>query len=139
MQKLERIAVKRQYRAAAGQLQKMTVKESGGTYFLRWVDPADTVVDNQVLCTWAGTMIVRKAGSYPANPYDGQIVLDNQSANSHSFAWLEDTPPADESGYFMRPFRIRQTAHLTLTIATGLVRWFMRSLLIKAMLIQLAA
>ena len=83
---------------------KMTVKESGGTYFLRWVDPADTVVDNQVLCTWAGTMIVRKAGSYPANPYDGQIVLDNQSANSHSFAWLEDTPPADESGYFYAAF-----------------------------------
>ena len=83
---------------------KMTVKESGGTYFLRWVDPSDTVVDDQVLCTWAGTMIVRKAGSYPANPYDGTIVLDNQEANSHSFAWLEDTPPADESGYFYAAF-----------------------------------
>lgn len=83
---------------------KMTVKQENGKYYLRWVDPADTVVDGQVLCTWAGTMIVRKAGSFPANPYDGTIVLDNQAANSHSFAWLEDTPPADESGYFYAAF-----------------------------------
>lgn len=84
---------------------KMTVKKENGTYYLRWVDPADTVVDGQVLCTWAGTMIVRKAGSFPANPYDGQIVLDNQAANSHSFAWFEDTPPADEDGdYFYAAF-----------------------------------
>lgn len=83
---------------------KLTIKETNGTYYLRWADPSDTVVDNQVLCTWAGTMIVRKAGGYPTNPYDGTIIKDNKEANAYSFAWLTDTPTANEDGYFYAAF-----------------------------------
>lgn len=83
---------------------KLMIKESAGTYKLRWNDPADTVIDGQLICTWGGTLIVRKAGGYPANPYDGDIVLDNQIANTHSFVWFEDTPTADPAGYFYTAF-----------------------------------
>ena len=48
---------------------------------IRWKDPEDTIIDNETVCTWAGTKLVYKQGSFPRNPNDGIQVLDNTVKN----------------------------------------------------------
>ena len=51
-----------------------------------WSDPGNTVVEGQTLCTWKGTKLVQKAGSYPENAKDGTVLVDNQTLDA--FNWL---------------------------------------------------
>ena len=60
----------------------MTIKVDGTSVKLKWQDPDDTILDRQVLCTWAGTKIVKKLGSYPDNEDDGTLVLDSTASQS---------------------------------------------------------
>lgn len=48
-----------------------------------WKDPNDTVIDNQLVCTWKGTKLVRKDGSFPENESDGVVLIDNQERNKY--------------------------------------------------------
>lgn len=79
------------------------VKE-GGTYSLTWADPADTIIENQTICAWAGTLIVRKSGSYPADPTDGTTVLDSKVRDQHKNTPLVDTPTDATADYKYRAF-----------------------------------
>ncbi len=61
----------------------LTKTVSGTSVSLKWSDPDDTVIDSQYLCSWGGTKIVRKAGSYPANESDGTVIVDNTTRNQY--------------------------------------------------------
>ena len=50
-----------------------------------WRDPEDTIIDNEAVCTWAGTKLVYKQGSFPRNPNDGIQVLDNTVNNNTKY------------------------------------------------------
>ena len=73
----------------------LNIKVDGTNVQLKWEDPGDTVIDRQVLSSWAGTLIVKKEGSFPKNETDGTIVVDNTTKNAYL-----DTPYTDtiESG-----------------------------------------
>ena len=51
---------------------------------LTWVDPADATSGSTVLANWAGTRVVRKAGSAPTGPNDGDIVCDNKVRSKYN-------------------------------------------------------
>ena len=53
---------------------------------LNWCDPQDTVIENQLCCTWQGTKLVRKANEQPTNQDDGFLVVDLQVRNKHANA-----------------------------------------------------
>ena len=54
-----------------------------------WSDPGDTVVEGQTLCTWKGTKLVQKAGSFPENAKDGTILVDNQTLDAYKTSGYE--------------------------------------------------
>ena len=62
----------------------LSIKVGNEKLTLFWDDPEDTVVEGQTLCTWAGTKLVVKAGSYPESVKDGMLLLDNKIRGAYS-------------------------------------------------------
>ena len=82
----------------------LRVKRNGLYYNLNWYDPDNTVIDDYTLCTWAGTIITRKAGSYPENQNDGDIVLNNKTRNAYCETAFVDTVESTDVEYYYRAF-----------------------------------
>ena len=80
--------------------------QSGTTVSLRWRDPNDTIIDGQVICTWAYTTIVRKQGSFPDSIEDGTVIVVNTTRNAYNLVALEDTLPDEENEYYYRAFPV---------------------------------
>lgn len=83
---------------------KMRFKRTGNTVALAWKDPDDTTVEGQVICTWHATYIVRKLGSYPENPEDGEIVLVNTNKNRYETTPFTLVEPKEDGEYFYSAF-----------------------------------
>ena len=64
---------------------------------LLWQEPADTVLDNQLVCRVDGVKIVRKEGSAPTGPNDGNLVVDVKYRN---FGRHKNVPYSDMSTTF---------------------------------------
>ena len=79
----------------------LNITEVGATRKLTWNDPQNTVIDMFTLCTWAGTQIRKKIGSYPKNENDGELVADITIWGTHSTTPLVDT---NGTGYFYKAF-----------------------------------
>ena len=71
---------------------------------LTWSDPADIVVDGTTLAAWEGTLVVRKAGSAPANRNDGTVIVDNKVRNQYSVNALTDNTVEYGTTYYYRFF-----------------------------------
>ena len=71
---------------------------------LNWKDPQDTIVDDQLICTWAGSKIIRKEGSYPSTPADGVEVLDNTSRDIYASTPLIDIVADTSNTYYYKAF-----------------------------------
>ena len=82
----------------------LRVEKNGTNYSLNWNDPKDTVINDLTLCTWGGTVITRKAGSYPETPEDGTVVLENKVRDKYSKTTYVDTVEDEETEYFYRAF-----------------------------------
>lgn len=61
----------------------LKVKIGNGKLTVSWSDPGNTVIEGQVICTWKGTKLVQKAGSYPTSPKDGTLLVDNQVLDAY--------------------------------------------------------
>ena len=61
----------------------LMISKSGVNVSLKWQDSGNTILDSQYLCTWAGTKIVKKLGSYPTSETDGTLVVDNTVNNQY--------------------------------------------------------
>lgn len=68
---------------APGDCTNLRVKVGNGKLTLFWSDPEDITADGQVVCRWAGTKLVQKAGSYPKNPKDGVVLVNNQTRDAY--------------------------------------------------------
>ena len=60
----------------------LSIEPANEQLIIKWSDPADTIVDGVTLAKWEGTKVVRKAGSYPENQYDGTVLVDNKVRDS---------------------------------------------------------
>lgn len=59
--------------------------------YVKWTDPEDIIVSESPLATWAGTLLVRKAGSPPTSRRDGTVVLDSKVRNAYSSSYFCDS------------------------------------------------
>ena len=69
----------------------LSINISGTSVSLKWQDPQNTILDKQYLCTWAGTKIVKKLGSYPKSEKDGTLVVDNKIMGQYLNSAYTDT------------------------------------------------
>lgn len=82
----------------------LRVERNGLYYNLYWNDPKDTVINDLTLCSWGGTVIVKKAGAYPVNIEDGEIVITNKNRNAYSENAYVDIVESEDVEYYYRAF-----------------------------------
>lgn len=80
-----------------------TLAGSGKAY-IKWTDPIDTVVGDVTLAAWAGTLLVRKAGSVPVSRRDGTIVFDNKTRDAYKNQYFCDSGLSDGVTYYYKFF-----------------------------------
>lgn len=71
-----------------------------GKVYVKWTDPDDIVVAGSTLATWAGTLLVRKAGSPPVSRRDGTVVLDSKVRNAYQSSYFCDSGLTDGVTYY---------------------------------------
>lgn len=81
--------------------------------YIKWSDPADIVIDEIPLAKWAGTVLVRKEGSYPKNYRDGTTVIDNTNRDTYKTNFYCDEPVADGKTYYYKLFPYTDTGVYT--------------------------
>lgn len=69
-----------------------------------WSDPGNLVVEGQVLSTWKGTKLVQKVGSYPENPKDGTVLVDNQTLDAFKTSGYEINNLTNGQTYYFALF-----------------------------------
>lgn len=85
------------------------VKTGNGKLTLYWSDPGNTVVEGQTLCTWKGTKLVQKAGSYPTSVKDGTLLLDNQTLGAYKTNGYEINGLTNGTTYYFALFPYADT------------------------------
>lgn len=110
----------------------LRIEKNGTSVQLKWKDPSDTVIENQTVCTWAKTLIVRKAGDYPANPSEGEIIATNTIRNQYNLTALADTLPDETNEYFTEHSQYQQIMwSISMDLINLVSLRFMSLLLIK--------
>lgn len=70
---------------APSNMKMFSVQPVDGGAKIRFIEPGDTVVESQTLCTWKGTKIVMKEGTGPIqNEKDGTVLLDCTEAGKYT-------------------------------------------------------
>lgn len=91
----------------------LRILSADGKDKLYWKDSGDTVIENQVVVTWGGTKLVRKEGSYPETPTDGDELEDNKVLNAHITAPYEaENPDGKDYKYRLFPYSASGTVSL---------------------------
>lgn len=74
------------------------------TVIITWTDPNDVVIEGATFTAWAGTKVVRKAGSAPQDQDDGTVVVDSKVRNQYSSTGFSDTGLSYGTTYYYRFF-----------------------------------
>lgn len=77
---------------------------SAGKVYIKWTDPDNIVVGDATLATWAGTLLLRKAGSMPTSRRDGTVVLDSKTRNAYKDEYFCDSGLSDGETYYYKFF-----------------------------------
>lgn len=77
---------------------------TGTTASITWKDPEDIIIQEVVLAEWAGTKVVRKAGSVPTSVDDGVLIVDSTTRDEYESAGFEDEGLEYEVTYYYRFF-----------------------------------
>ncbi len=86
---------------------------AAGKVYVQWTDPDDLVVAGSTLAAWAGTILVRKAGSAPISRRDGVIVLDSKTKNAYQSGYFCDSGLTDGVTYYYKLFPYSNTGTYT--------------------------
>lgn len=89
---------------ALGAVSNISTVVSHGKAYFKWTDPDDLVVADSTLAAFAGTILVRKAGSAPVSRRDGTVVLDSKTRNAYQNAYFCDSGLTDGVKYFYKFF-----------------------------------
>lgn len=84
-----------------------------GQVSVTWTDPDDVVYQGASLARWAGTKLVRKTGSAPANETDGTLVVDSTVKNAYSTTAYVDSGLVDGTTYYYRLFPYTDVGSVT--------------------------
>lgn len=72
--------------------------------YVSWKDPEDIVVQEAKIAEWAGTLLIRKAGSAPANRKDGTTVIDSKTRDEYASKFLCDNGLSNGVTYYYKFF-----------------------------------
>lgn len=81
---------------------------------ISWSDPHNTVVSGQTICTWKGTKLVQKVGSYPENAKDGILLVDNQVKDKYKNSGFEIPNLVNGQTYYFALFPYSDTGSVNL-------------------------
>lgn len=90
------------------------VKVGNQKLTISWSDPNNTVVSGQTLCTWKGTKLVQKVGSYPKNVKDGILLVDNQIKDKYKDSGFEIPALVNGQTYYFALFPYSDTGSVNL-------------------------
>lgn len=79
-------------------------KAKNGKITVSWSDPNDIVEDEETIASWAGTKLVMKQGTYPTNPNDGTVVINNTTKNQYSSTPYEIANLTNDTTYYFQLF-----------------------------------
>lgn len=89
---------------ALGAVSNIATVVSHGKAYFKWTDPSDLVVAESTLAAFAGTILVRKAGSAPVSRRDGTVVLDSKTRNAYQSEYFCDSGLTDGVTYYYKFF-----------------------------------
>lgn len=89
---------------AVGAVSGIATLVASGKVYVKFTDPNDLIVDGTTLATWAGTLLVRKAGSMPTTRRDGTVVLDNKTRGAYTSTYFCDSGLTDGTKYYYKFF-----------------------------------
>jgi len=92
----------------------LSISEDYGKLTIKWRDPDDLVLNGTVVSKWAGTKLVRKAGSYPKNPSDGVILLDSTVKDAYAENGFVDSGITAGETYYYQLFPYSNTGAVNL-------------------------
>ena len=87
-----------------GDVSGAAVSTVNETATFTWSDPADVIIDGTTIAAWAGTKLVRKLGSAPADEDDGTVILDNTVRNAYATTGFTDSNIEYDTTYYYRFF-----------------------------------
>ena len=67
---------------------------------IKWTDPADIATNEPAPAEWAGTVVVRKAGSAPLHKWDGTLIVDSTTRDEYSVNPLIDNNVEPNANYY---------------------------------------
>lgn len=82
--------------ATLSPVKNIRLTPSKGKINIAWEDPEDN--------TWAGTKLLYKIGSYPQNPKDGTLVVDNKTKNQYKEQGIDVNALTDGTKYYFMFF-----------------------------------
>lgn len=81
-----------------------SVQPADGKVKIKFQEPKDTYIDDQLICTWKGVKIVMKEGGYPENEADGTVILDCTIAGKYAEDYFEHGGLTNDTQYFFQAF-----------------------------------
>ncbi len=81
----------------------MSIAEGDSKLIIKWDDPDDKTVNADTV-VWAGTKVVRKAGSAPTSVTDGTVVLTSTTRDAYKTTGYEDSGLTNGTEYFYAAF-----------------------------------
>lgn len=83
-------------------VKNLVLKPGDSSLKITWTDPEDTYDgDGTLLCTWAGTKVVYKEGSYPTSPKDGIVAIDSTTRDTYKTTPLEIKSLTNDTTYYI--------------------------------------
>ncbi len=102
---------------APSDVKDLKIKVGNQKLTISWSDPGNLVVEGQILSTWAGTKLVQKVGSYPENPKDGTVLLDNQTLDTYKTNGFEINNLTNGQTYYFSLFPYSSTGAVNMNKA----------------------
>ena len=92
-----------------GNVAGLSISVGNSEATIKWQDPDDVTIKDSLnniitIARWKGTKLVRKAGSYPINEADGDLVLDNATRNKYQTNGYKDTGLTNGTTYYYMLF-----------------------------------
>lgn len=85
-------------------MQTATVQPGDGKVKITFKEPADTVIENQLICTVKGCRVMMKEDGYPENEKDGTLVVDNTELGKYASQAIEITGLENGKTYYFAFF-----------------------------------
>lgn len=84
----------------------LTAKAGNAQVTLTWTDPPDKTSQpsGQTIATWSYTRVVRKTGSQPTGPHDGELVVSSSVRDQYATTGYIDTSLTNDTLYYYGAF-----------------------------------